>query len=136
MPTLSMFCCYATRKSFVVYCLKKNPPFPSAGPSRAVDSWWVTRSHVPEPYHQYWGLPFTMTACAKIQPRARLWSHLWVHGVQLKSVQIQLHAAFCRELCWVVGPEMPAAIRRKDFPSWSWSGWIAPVAWASTSPLT
>jgi hypothetical protein len=31
---------------------------------------------------------------------------------------------------------MPAAIRRKEFPSWSWSGWIAPVAWASTSPLT
>jgi hypothetical protein len=88
------------------------------------------------PYHQYWGMPFAMTASTEIQSRSRMWSHLWQHGIQLKSVQNELHAAFCRELCWVVDPEIPAAIRRKGFPSWSWSGSIAPVLWPPTSPLT
>jgi hypothetical protein len=87
--------------------------------------------------HQYWGIPYTMNSCIEIQSRSRMWSHLWAHGVQLNDIQDQLNAAFCRELCWVVNPEMSGkTIRRKGFPSWSWAGWIAPVLWPCTPPLT
>ena len=89
------------------------------------------------PCYQYWGIPYTMTACTEIQSRSRMWSHLWAHGVQLDDVKYQLNAAFCRELCWVVNPETSSKIvRREGFPSWSWAGWIAPVLWPCTSPLT
>lgn len=89
------------------------------------------------PCHQYWGIPYTMAACVEIQSRSRMWSHLWAHGIQLSDVKDQLNAAFCRELCWVVDPEISTkTVRRKGFPSWSWSGWIAPVLWPRTSPLT
>jgi hypothetical protein len=90
------------------------------------------------PWHQYWGIPLTSTACAEIQSNSRAWSHLWEHGDEVQTLQNQLYAAFCRDLCWIVSPDSSAnAPRRRDnFPSWSWSGWITPVIWADTTPLT
>jgi hypothetical protein len=88
------------------------------------------------PWHQYWGIPLTTATRAESQSNSTSWSHIRPHGVQVKTSLKQLHAAFCQDLCWIVSPEPYAPIRRNKFPSWSWSGWIAPVIWADTSPLT
>ncbi|EEU41709.1 uncharacterized protein NECHADRAFT_87690 [Fusarium vanettenii 77-13-4] len=90
---------------------------------------YSTKHH---PTHHYWGVPI-------------YYHSNWDSSLPNKSVAIdrdlfrqfgrEIDAAFARGLCWQLGMPCP---RRRDFPSWSWSGWIGPLAdsnWLLNSQL-
>jgi hypothetical protein len=53
-----------------------------------------------------------------------------VHGVgQHWGLPTDTLAAFTEGLLWSVAPDARPASRRKDFPSWSWAGWVVPVGY-------
>lgn len=72
---------------------------------------------------QHWGI--------SINPRA-----YWTYGQDMPSSDDQPRLALSQGLYWEVASDLfsqSRTTRRHGFPSWSWSGWVAPVQW-STDP--
>jgi hypothetical protein len=71
---------------------------------------------------QYWGIPIDFAGHS-------IWSGWW------DQVDVGPQTALCHALAygltWCIVSN-GSRTRRRDFPSWSWSGWIAPIKWPGT----
>lgn len=68
-------------------------------------------------------------------PTYHVWGVLPVIIWRERIIETSPSDAFVFGLCWIPQQTIPALRlqRRPDFPSWSWSGWIGPIMYYSTS---
>jgi hypothetical protein len=79
-------------------------------------------SRANEPIQQYWGLPLSMAG----------YGESLIGGSSTK--QNLLNVALAHGLLWkTTTKSAPPIERRWDFPSWSWTGWKAPIKWSGSA---
>ncbi|KAH7075190.1 heterokaryon incompatibility protein-domain-containing protein [Paraphoma chrysanthemicola] len=84
--------------------------------------------------YQYWGIPLGLFAYMHTTEQPDL-----EKTIRDLTEEEKLYAVLGCGLSWILKElgfgQVPSAIRREGFPSWSWAGWIAPVTWRKVLSL-